>query len=212
MVLEPLIFMGGTFDPIHVGHIRMAIELAEALEVSQLTLLPAADPPLRASPRVSAEQRANMVELAIQAIPSLQCDRRELARSGPSYSIDTVIEWRDQLGTERPLIMAIGADAFARFDRWHRWQDFTDYCHIVIMGRGGWSMPTAEPLSSWLSKYKVDLNELRETPAGSIAVHEGRMLEVSATDIRARIHAKQSIHALVPSEVENYIGQHALYQ
>jgi len=212
MVLEPLVFMGGTFDPIHVGHLRMAIELAEALEVSGLTLLPAADPPLRETPRVPAEQRAHMVELAIEAIPLLRCDRRELGRSGPSYSIDTVIQWREQLGLQRPLVMAIGADAFARFDQWHRWREFIDYCHIVVMARGGFAMPTSEPLHSWWCQHQGTLSGMWNAPAGSIAVHEGRLLEISATDIRARIRAKQSIHALVPSKVENYIGQHALYK
>lgn len=211
MVLEPLVFMGGTFDPVHVGHLRMAIELAEALEVSRLTLLPAADPPLREAPKVSAEQRAHMVELAIEAIPLLKCDRRELCRSGPSYSIDTVIQWRKQVGLHRPLVMAIGADAFARFNRWHRWREFIDYCHIVVMGRAGFAMPTGEPLHSWWGEHRGTLSAMWNAPAGSIAIYEGRLLEISATDIRARIKAKQSIHALVPSEVENYIGQHALY-
>ena len=203
--------MGGTFDPIHIGHLRMAIELGEAIGVDRVALIPAADPPHRETPAVSAEQRQAMVQLAIASMPFLYCDGRELAVRGPSYSIETVRSFRQELGATRPLIMAVGADAILDFMSWHQWQNFLSLTHIAVITRPGWSWPTEGALAQWINEHHCDLEDLHRRPCGGIAYHAARPLEVSSTDIRERIASGLSVDYLLPESVCDYIAAHQLY-
>jgi len=121
--MSALALLGGTFDPVHVGHLRAAIEAREALRADEIRLLPCAVPPHREQPAVGPEQRLQMLQAAIAGIPGLRADARELQRSGPSYTYDTLISLRAEIGEQRPLVLVLGADAFAGLPTWHRWRE-----------------------------------------------------------------------------------------
>lgn len=204
-------FMGGTFDPIHNGHIRMAIESCEALGLSSLALVPAADPPHRDAPQVNAKSRLAMVVESVKDIPQLEVDGRELLRSGRSYSFDTACEFRSELGGDASLTMIMGADAFLGFMSWHRWQEFLGVLNILVLARPGWSWPEQGELATWVAKHRVGVNDLRSRPSGGLAFLSSRLLDISASDIRKRLYAGLSIDGLVPDVVRHYIAQQKLY-
>ena len=131
----PIGVFGGTFNPVHYGHLRSALELAERLELEHVRLMPSAEPPHRAAPRCSAEHRAAMVELAVAGEPRLLCDTRELRRPGPSYTVDSLIELREEFGSGRSLCMVLGCDALLGIDRWQRWQELLSLAHIVVIAQ-----------------------------------------------------------------------------
>ena len=132
---------GGTFNPVHYGHLRSALELVERLGLEQLRLMPSAQPPHRQAPACSAEHRAAMVALAVEGEPRLACDMRELQRPGESYTIDSLIELRGELGTRIGLCMVLGCDAVLGITQWRRWQELLDWAHIVVIARPGWTLP-----------------------------------------------------------------------
>jgi nicotinate-nucleotide adenylyltransferase len=127
--------LGGTFNPIHFGHLRMAQELADALKLSEVRFIPSANPPHKSPPEVSAEHRAKMAQLAITDNPLFKLDSRELERTGASYTIDTLISLQEELGGTAALCLIMGSDAFTHLNTWHRWQALTDYCHIILVQR-----------------------------------------------------------------------------
>jgi nicotinate-nucleotide adenylyltransferase len=203
---------GGTFNPVHYGHLRSALELVQRLALAQLSLMPSAEPPHREKPLCSAEHRAAMVELAVAGEPRLACDSRELQRSGKSYTIDSLIELRSELGAEHSLCMVIGCDALLSIDQWHRWQELLDWAHIVIIARPGWDLPSMGALSRWLQRHSLEnTSGLRQQPAGGILVEELRPLAISSTEIRDLLAAGQSARYLLPQTVLEYIETHALY-
>ena len=126
---------GGTFDPVHIGHLRSALETAELLGLDELRLLPAARPPHRETPQVSAQQRLAMVELAVAGVAPLTVDARELARDKPSYTIDTLESLRAELGSEAQLFLMVGWDAFCGLPTWHRWDELLQHCHMLVLQR-----------------------------------------------------------------------------
>lgn len=203
--------MGGTFDPIHNGHIRMAIESCEALGLSSITLVPAADPPHRDAPRVNATRRLAMVAESVKDIAQLEVDGRELQRSGKSYSFATACEFRTEVGIDASLTMIMGADAFLGFTSWHRWQEFLEVLNILVLARPGWAWPEQGELASWVSKCRVDVNALPGQSRGGVAFLSSRLLDISASDIRERLQAGLSIDGLVPDVVRHYIAQQKLY-
>ncbi len=127
--------MGGTFNPIHYGHLRMAQELAESLNLEEVRFIPAANPPHKSADLISAEHRAEMVRLGVSNNPTFTVDNRELLRSGASYSVDTLLSLRDELGKEVSLTLFMGSDAFTKFNTWHRWQEIIQLCHIALVQR-----------------------------------------------------------------------------
>lgn len=204
---------GGTFDPVHYGHLRSALELAERLQMEQLRLMPSAQPPLRAAPYCSAAHRAAMVALAVAGEQRLACDTRELGRSGKSYSIDSLIELRAELGAQHALCMVIGCDAVLGITQWHRWRELLDWAHIVAIARPGWQLPHTGEVAQWLQTHRVeDVRLLRQRPAGCIAVQELRPLAISSTEIRALLATGRSASYLLPPAVLDYIQAHKLYQ
>lgn len=204
---------GGTFNPVHYGHLRSAMELVERLALARLHLMPSAVPPLRDTPICSAEHRAAMVSLAIEGEPRLVCDERELARTGPSYTIDSLIELRDENGVNCSLSMVVGCDALLAIDRWHRWEELLDWAHIVVLARPGWELPDSGPLANWLQTHAADnAAQLRSLPAGKILLQELRPLAISATEIRTLLAAGNSARFLMPHSVLDYIEEHQLYR
>lgn len=205
--------LGGTFNPIHNGHLRMAQELAETLELDEVRFIPAALPPHKASPDVSAEQRAHMVQLALADNPLFKLDTSELARTGPSYTIDTLIGLREELGPETSLVLFMGTDAFRQLDRWHRWQELLDYCHIALGQR---PHPNSEALSQTLEQYlsahySEHSADLKSQAAGYITMQHITALDISSTAIRSRLQQGLSLRYLMPDNIIRYLQENKLY-
>jgi len=127
--------LGGTFDPVHIGHLRGALEVAEMFGLDELRLIPNARPPHRDTPNCSAQDRLAMVRLAVQDLPPLCVDARELERDKPSYTIDTLMSLRAELAADDQLLLVVGWDAFCGLPTWHRWEELLDYCHILVLQR-----------------------------------------------------------------------------
>jgi len=211
---SPLVgVFGGTFNPVHYGHLRSALELVERLQLEQLRLMPSAQPPHRDAPQCSAAHRAAMIELAIVGEPRLACDVRELQRTGKSFTIDSLIELRGELGAATGLCMVLGCDAVLAISRWHRWQELLDWAHIIVIARPGWQLPRAGAVTQWLHKHRLDdTRALRQRPAGSIVIEELRPLAISSTEIRELLAAGRSARYLMPQSVLDYIQTHKLYR
>lgn len=207
--------LGGTFNPIHFGHLRMAQELADALGFDEVRFIPSANPPHRTTPEVSAAHRAAMVQLAIADNPLFKLDMRELARMGASYMIDTLISLREELGEHAALCLIMGSDAFVKLDTWHHWQKLLDYCHIILVQRPNFA-PDQLRLSAELTAllhdhYTENLDDLTEKTNGYIHMQKITPLEISATRIRESLKTGHTVRYLMPENVIAYITTHKLY-
>lgn len=207
-----LAILGGTFNPIHHGHLRSAVELLEFLPVSELRFMPCSLPPHREPPGISARQRAAMIELAIAGEAGLRCDLRELERSGLSYTIDSLLSLREEVGAQRSLILVMGCDALLGLDQWHRWQELLEHCHIAAIARPGWEWPARGEVAACLGARRAQAPALAAAPAGSVCIASLRPLPISATEIRGLLQSGRSARYLVPDAVHTYIHQHRLYR
>jgi nicotinate-nucleotide adenylyltransferase len=207
--------LGGTFNPIHFGHLRMAQELADALDFSEVQFTPSANPPHRHAPEVSAEHRAAMVELAICNNALFKLDTRELAREGASYTIDTLISLREELGESVALCLILGSDAFIKLNTWHRWRELLDYCHIILVQRPNTASDQPklpEELAALLhDHYTENVDDLSKKSAGYIHMQKITALDISATKIRVACKKGASSRYLLPDSVIEYIENHRLY-
>jgi len=208
---------GGTFDPIHFGHLRVAEELLNDIAFSRFFFVPAGMPRLRDIPFASKTQRARMVELAIQDNPGFLLDNREIKREGVSKTVETLREYRSEYGGDVALCLIIGADTFLKIHQWYDWHEVFELCHVIIVNRPG----------SLLIKHKQDLPEeiqqacasrwttysvsLTNQPYGLIYAAATTLLDISATQIRAMVAVKKSIRYLLPDVVSDYIKTHQLY-
>lgn len=209
---------GGTFDPVHEGHLAIARAVADALGES-VELLPAADPPHRAPPGASAEQRATMLDLAVACDGRLRVDRRELNRQGPSFTIDTLAEVRHEVGPALPLAWVLGIDSLRQLDSWRDWQRIFEFAHVLGVERPGtdpgpeWLSAQAPAVHAELQPRWATLAALRSTPAGRYAPLAIRPLrDESATEVRRRIADGLDWSDLVPAAVASYIQDQGLYR
>jgi nicotinate-nucleotide adenylyltransferase len=205
--------LGGTFDPVHVGHLRTALEVAELLALDELRLVPVNTPALRAQPLASPGQRIEMLALAAAGSPVLAVDDRELRRGGVSYSIDTLRELRAGIGETDRLCLVVGEDAFAALDRWKEWQRLLDYAHIAVLTRPGDTAPPAPALAAWTAAHlALDAEAaLAESSRGQVLRLALTQLEISSTQIRALLAAGRSPRFLLPDAVLDYIHRNRLY-
>ena len=206
--------LGGTFDPIHFGHLRMAQELAEALNLDEVRFIPAANPPHKATPSISSAHRAAMVQLAITDNTIFKLDNRELLRTGASYTIDTLINLRNELGENTSLVLFMGSDAFTNFHTWHEWEKIIQLCHIALVQRsvGTMKAPLAKVLETFLhNHYTENIDDLRETNAGYVTMQSITPLDISSTAIRTNLQNKNSARYLMPDGVLDYIKSNMLY-
>lgn len=210
-----LVFYGGTFDPVHNGHIAIARAAHEALG-SVVRLMPAADPPHRASPGATAAQRAAMLDLAVAGEEGLCVDRRELEREGRSYTVDTLRELRAAEGGEVPIVLLVGADSFLGLPDWKRWRDLFSLAHFVVAERPGdeYSLEALpEPLAGGVRERWVDdPSALAAAPSGRVLRLRQPLHDISATRLRARIAAGRPWRHLVPAAVADCIDRLGLYR
>lgn len=202
---------GGTFDPIHNGHLRMALMLSQQLGFDQMSLLPCHQPSHRGEPCCTSADRMKMVELAIVDCAALSVDGRELRRDAPSYTVETLAEIRAEVGGDTSLCWCVGMDSLASFDSWYRWRDILEYAHLVVVGRPGSRPPTTGELAEWLEQKRETAERLREQPFGSVVFQDAALLDISATQIRQEIVMGLSPQFLLPDNVWNYIKEKQLY-
>lgn len=209
--MQPLALLGGTFDPVHHGHLRAAWEAAERLDC-ELRLLPASTPPHRDPPLAAAAHRVAMLKLALAGQSQLGLELSEVERGGPSYMVDTLTDLRRSIGPERPLILVLGIDAFAGLSRWHRWTELFGLSHLAVMTRPGHGpLFEAELAAEWFARRVDGPERLAATPAGGIATLEVSALAISASAIRALLAEGRSPRYLLPGRVLDYIVRHGLY-
>ncbi len=218
MSTAPLGILGGTFDPIHYGHLRLAEELADALKLAEVRLIPAGTPPHRAAPATAATHRLAMAVLAIVGNARFAVDAREVRRSGPGYTFDTLAELRAEEGPQRPLVLLLGADAFLELATWHRWHELFGLAHVVIAHRPGfpiesWPDRMPQPLAREYEKRLLrQVLNIYTTPAGGIAALPIAALDISATMIRRALADGGSPRYLLPDPVLDYIRANNLYR
>jgi len=209
--------LGGTFDPIHHGHLNLALRLQQQLGLASVHLIASAHPPHRGQPQTSASHRYKMVCAAVQGQTGLIANDCELQRAEPSYMIDTLLTLRQQWGTQRPLALILGADAFQYFHRWHRWQDILQHCHLILVSRPGQFDLSDKQLDGelqrYLKKYLTDkVTDLHQHSQGLIYQHGLAGLDISATQIRQLLHQGERPSYLLPDTVLDYIQTHKLYR
>lgn len=197
--MKPIAILGGTFDPIHNAHLRVAWEAAEALD-AQVRLMPALLPPHRPAPVADAKQRVRMLEAALAGQDRLVLDTRELQRAGPSYTVDTLRELRAESSAMQPLILLLGADAFAGLSTWHEWRILFDLAHIVVLTRPGHetTLP-AELADAIASRYATSAVQLHESPAGKVLNLPVTPLEISASAVRKLLADGREPRWLLPA-------------
>ncbi|MEY4474394.1 MAG: nicotinate (nicotinamide) nucleotide adenylyltransferase [Pseudomonadota bacterium] len=205
---------GGTFDPIHYGHLKPVEALVQQVGLQHIILLPNHIPPHRPQPEANARQRLKMVELAVADNPLFSVDPRELLRDSPSFTIDTLENLRKERGAKLPLAFIIGQDSLLSLHKWHRWQSLLDVCHLLVCARPGYSQTMATPaLQQWLDDHRVfDAQTLSQRSHGAIYLANTPLLDISATDIRRRRHSSESCDDLLPRAVQRYIELQGLYR
>lgn len=212
MPKDAFVFMGGTFDPIHNGHLRTALELQQWLGVDQVCLIPSKQPVHRGEPGCSSEQRLAMVRAAVADEPALQVDEREILSDKPSYSLLTLQSLRAALGAEKPICMIMGMDAYLTLPSWHEWQQFIELCHLVVVQRPGYTLPDDSVMAVFTQQHLADTpQQMLTQPAGSVLIHELTPLGISATQVRQSIQAGRSPRYLIPDQVWQYIQENHLY-
>lgn len=203
--------LGGTFDPIHYGHLRPAQEVLRALDLAEVRLIPAANPPHRRAPVASAEQRLRMVELAAAEFPGMHADDREIRRGGPSYTVLTLGSLREEFGA-RPLCLLLGVDAFEGIETWYQWQRLPELVHFVVMTRPGWMIPAASALPDWArERVTGTANELVRNKSGKIYFQAVTPQDISATRIREAIARGEPVDGLLPPVVLDYLRTNRIY-
>ena len=208
---HPIGIFGGTFDPIHYGHLRTAFEMLQVLRFDEVRFIPCGDPPHRGITYADDELRYRMVDAAIKGQEGFLSDDRELRREGPSYSIDTLTDLREEF-PERSLGLIVGMDAFLELPKWHRWDEILNFAHIVVAHRPGWRAPDIGELGNLIAEngtHRVD--DLHEVTHGRIHIHAATQLEIASTEIRDLVATGRDPRFLMPDAVRDVIKQTNLY-
>jgi len=212
---EPLGLLGGTFDPIHFGHLRLAEECADSLRLNEIRLIPASKPWQRSGLISGIEHRLEMVRLGVNGNPRLRLDARESERIGPSYTVDTLAGLRAELGETRPMVMIVGSDQFLNLPTWHRWQKLFEFAHIAVARRANESFDLGElpaALAAMVTNRLTNDRSALAEPSGRVFSIEMTPLKISSSQIRTLVRTRQSPRYLLPAAVYDYILQHGLYQ
>ena len=209
--MRPIGIFGGTFDPIHYGHLRTAFELLQSLDFEEVRFIPCGDPPHRGVTFAPAALRLDMVQLATRDEPTFVVDNRELQRTGPSYSIDTLASLREEF-PNRSLCLITGMDAFLGLPTWHRWDEILDFAHIVVAHRPGWRAPGEGALGVLLGERRTQrVVDLHEKLHGSVYIHAVTQLEIASTEIRNLVAQGYDPRYLMPDSVRAKIMESSCY-
>ena len=210
--MRPIGVFGGTFDPIHYGHLRSAFEMLQALDFEEVRFIPCGDPPHRGVTFASAERRMRLVELAVAGQEGFRADDRELRRDGPSWTIDTLIELREEF-PQRSLGLIVGMDAFLGLPSWHRWEEMLSQAHIIVAHRPGWKAPDIGALGELIAERGTHrIEDLHEETHGRVHIHAVTQLEIASTEIRDLVAAGRDPRFLMPDAVRDEILETGLYQ
>ena len=209
--MKPIGVFGGTFDPIHYGHLRTAFELLQTLDFDEVRFVPCGDPPHRGVTFAPAALRLDMVRLATRDEPRFVVDDRELQREGPSYTVDTLASFREEF-PDRSLCLITGMDAFVGLPTWHRWGEILDFAHIVVAHRPGWQAPDEGALGELLSRRRTrSADDLRGRLYGGVHIHAVTQLEIASTGIRSLVAHGYDPRYLMPDAVRQVIIESSCY-
>ena len=209
--MSPIGIFGGTFDPIHYGHLRTAFEMLQALRFGELRFVPSGDPPHRGETYAPASLRLEMVRAATANEPSFVVDDCEVRRQGPSYTVDTLAAIRQEQ-PDAPMGLILGMDAFLGLTNWHRWNEILDYAHIVVAHRPGWRAPDIGPLGELISGHGTHrIDDLHQQRDNLIYIHAVTQLEISSTEIRDLVGAGRDPRFLMPDVVRDIITESKCY-
>lgn len=212
--VQPIGVFGGTFDPVHFGHLRLAEEMAESIGLERVLFIPAGQPPHRGMPRIAAPHRLEMVRRAIAGNPRFAADAREVDSPNPSYTVDTLTALRAELGADQPLWLLLGADAFLGLPGWHEWQRLFALAHIAVAARPGALLTQSDAMPESLKKevsQRLVADGSAAGAAGSVLLRQMTPLDISATAIRNTLARHGSVRYLLPDAVLDYIHEHQLY-
>jgi nicotinate-nucleotide adenylyltransferase len=209
--MRPIGILGGTFDPIHYGHLRTAFELLQTLVLEEVRFVPCGDPPHRGGTFAPADLRLEMVRVATRDEPRFVVDDRELCRNGPSYSVDTLESFREEF-PDRSLCLITGMDAFLGLPTWHRWGEILDFAHIVVAHRPGWQAPGEGSLGELLRQRRTrSADDLLDGLHGSVHIHAVTQLEIASTGIRSLVADGYDPRYLMPDAVREVIMESSCY-
>lgn len=201
---------GGSFDPVHIGHLRLAMDIQAELELSELRLIPARRPPHREALIAAPEHRLAMLELAIAGLSSFMIDQRELAADGPRFTVDTLASIRKE--TDDSLVLLLGGDSFASLASWRHWEQLFELAHIAVMMRPGIALPDSGSVFEKLTSHRAqEQHELHECPSGKIFLSQSSLLDISSTRVRAMLAAGKTPRYLLPDQVLEYLVENCLY-
>jgi nicotinate-nucleotide adenylyltransferase len=213
---EPLGLFGGTFDPVHFGHLRLAEEAIAHLGLAGVRWIPAGQPPHRGTPQVTAQQRLAMVRQSTGQNAQFSVDASEVEAAVPSYTVNTLERLRRELGPDQSLVLLVGADAFVGLASWHRWRDIFSLAHVAVSHRPGFPVEASslphELATEFKARYLSDVGGLEQSPAGSVVTFAMTQLAISATQIRKLLANGLSARYLLPDTVLDYIHLHQLYK
>jgi nicotinate-nucleotide adenylyltransferase len=209
---KPIGILGGTFDPIHNGHLKLATRVFQRCDLSEIRLIPVHTPSHRQIPFASIEQRLHMLQLAIENYDGLIIDEREIQRGEISYTVDTLGSLREDIGQD-PLCLIMGADAFQTISSWHKWSSIIDHAHIIVAGRPGTEkqvtlLQISELFDNMLTTTSMDLHK---GAAGKIFYADIEEIDISSSRVRELIGSQKQVFELVPESVLTYIMKEDLY-
>ncbi len=211
MIKEVHAWFGGSFDPVHNGHLLAAQEVLEQFQLETLHFLPCYLSPLKEKSACSTQDRLNMLELALASNKHFSLDTREVNKPGPSYSFETLTDIRETLGREVSLLWIIGWDAYLSFNLWRNWQDILSLCNLVVINRPGFSQEVPAALKNWSIGKEAIKEEITQYDYGKIVFLNTPLIEIASSTVRDKCKRGLSLRYLVPLEVELYIKENRLF-